>query len=163
MHRDKYDAYQGKVREEKIKQLKSTFCKQRSFFTNINQSNEDSAKTSFVISEMIAKSSRPFTEGLFIKECLVKASDILCPGKKKLFEGISLSPNTVASRVTDLAANVEKQLVATVKDFEAISIALDESTDFSNTAQCAVFIRGVACIQNLTEGHVSLMDICKQL
>ena len=82
MHRDKYDAYQGKVREEKVKQLKSAFCKQRSFFVNINQSNEDSAKTSFVISEMIAKSSRPFTKGLFIKECLVKASDILCPGKK---------------------------------------------------------------------------------
>ena len=84
MHRDKYDAYKGKVREEKVKS-----------------------------SEMIAKLSRPFTEGLFIKECLIKASDILCPGMKKLFEGISLSPNTVASRVTDLAANVEKQLSVT--------------------------------------------------
>ena len=27
---------------------------------------------------------RPFTEGLFVKECLVKASDILYPGKTKL-------------------------------------------------------------------------------
>ena len=60
---------------------------------------------------MIAKSSRPFTEGLFVKECLVKASDILYPGETKLFEGLSLSPNTVASRVADLAANVEEQLV----------------------------------------------------
>ena len=65
---------------------------------------------------MIAKSSRPFTQGLFVKECLVKASGILCPGKTKLFEGISLSPSTVASRVADLAANVEEQLVATAKD-----------------------------------------------
>ena len=159
MLRDKYNAYKGKVREEKVKQLQAAFCKQRSFFANINQSNKDSVRNSFVISEMIAKSSRPFTEGLFIKECLVKASDILCPGKKKLFEGISLSPNTVASRVTDLAANVEKQLVATAKDFESFSIALDESTDVSDTAQCAVFIRGVDCSLNMTEEFLEFIPL----
>ena len=136
MHRDKYDAYKGKVREEKVKQMKAAFCIQRNFFANFNQSNEDSVRTSFVISEMIAKSSRPFTEGLFIKECLIKASDILCPGKKKLFEGISLSPNTVASRVTDLAANVKKQLVATAKHFESFSIALDESSQTPHNVLC---------------------------
>ena len=80
---------------------------------------------------------------MFIKECLLKVSEILCPNQKKLFQGISLSPNTVASRVTDLAANVEKQLLATAKDFEAFSIALDESTDSSGAALCAVFIRSV--------------------
>ena len=83
---------------------------------------------------MIAKSSRPFAEGLLIKECLLRASDILCPNQKKLFEGISLSPNTVATRVTELAADFEKQLLATAKNFEAFSIALDESTDVSGTA-----------------------------
>ena len=106
---------------------------------------------------MIAKSSWPFTEGLFIKKCLVKASDILCPGKKKLFEGISLSPNTVASKATDLAANVEKQLVATAKNFKSFSIALDESTDVSDTAQCAVFIRGVDCCLYMTEEFLELL------
>ena len=83
---------------------------------------------------MIAKSSRPFAEGLFIKECLLRANDILCPNQKKLFEGISLSPNTVATRVTELAADFEKQLLATAKNFEAFSVALDESTDVSSTA-----------------------------
>ena len=90
---------------------------------------------------MIIKSSRPFTEGLFIKERLLKASEILCPNQKKLFEGISLSPNTVTSRITDLAATVEKQLFATAKDLQllstkAFSIALDESTDSSSTVRC---------------------------
>ena len=108
---------------------------------------------------MIAKSSRPFTEGLFVKECLVKASDILCPGKTKLFEGISLSPNTAASRVADLAANVEEQSVATAKDFESFSIALDESTDMSDTAQCAVFIRSVDCSLNMTEKFLELIPL----
>ena len=102
---------------------------------------------------------RPFTEGLFVKECLVKASDILCPGKTKLFEGISFSPNTVASRVADLAANMEEQLVATIKDFESFSIALDESTDVSDTAQCAVFARGVDCSLNMTKEFLELIPL----
>ena len=63
-----------------------------------------------------------------------------------------MSPNTVANRITDLvAANVEKQLIETIKDFEAFSIALDESTDVSDSAQCAVFIRGVDSSLDLTE------------
>jgi len=52
MHREKYDAYAGKIRED---QLKSALCKQRSFFTNVCQSSENSVKASFAISEMIAK------------------------------------------------------------------------------------------------------------
>ena len=108
---------------------------------------------------MIAKSSRPLIEGLFIKECLLKASDILCPGKKKLFEDINLSPNTVANRIIDLAANVEKQLIETTKDFVAFSIALDESTDVLDSAQCAVFIRSVDSILNLTEEFLDLIPL----
>lgn len=158
-HHEKYDAYVGKVREDKVTKLKSALWKQRRLFTTINQSNEDSVRASFVISELIAKSSRPFTEGLFIKECLLKASDILCPDKKKLFESLSLSPNTVATRITELADNVEKQLIEVAKDFEAFSIALDESTDVSDTAQCAVFIRGVDCSLNLTEEFLELIPL----
>src|SRR6218665_3061964 len=55
MHRDKYDAYTGKIREDQVMKLKSALCKQRSFFTNVSQSSEDSVKTSFARSEMIAK------------------------------------------------------------------------------------------------------------
>ena len=127
---DKYDGYKSNARKEKVKQMKLSLYKQKSFFANINQSNENSVRASFAISEIISKSSRPFTEGMFIKECLLKVSEILCPNQKKLFEGISLSPNTVASRVTNLAANAEKQLLATTKDFEAFSIALDDKHRF---------------------------------
>ena len=71
--------------------------------------------------------------------------------KKKLLEGISLLPNTVATGVTESAADVEKQLLATAKSFEAFSIALDENTDVSGTAKCAVLIKGVDCSLNVTE------------
>ncbi|KAG6921105.1 GTF2I repeat domain containing 2 [Chelydra serpentina] len=148
-----------KSERKKFSNLKAAFAKQRNFFSGINKSSEDSVRASFVISEMIAKSSRPFTEGLFIKECLLKASEILCPDRKKVFEGISLSANTVACRITDLADNMQKQLIQISKDFEAFSIALDESTDVSDPAECAVFIRGVDCNLNITEELLDLMPL----
>ena len=64
---------------------------------------------------------------------------------------MSLSPNTVATRVTELAADVEKQLLATSKNVEAFSIALDESTD--------VFIRGIDCSLNVTEEFLELTPL----
>ena len=77
MHQDKYDGYKGNARKEKVNQLKLPLCKQKSFFANINQSNENSVRASFAIKEMIAKSSRPFTEGLFVKECLEGKRDFM--------------------------------------------------------------------------------------
>ena len=55
MHREKYDACAGKIRDDQVMKLKSALRKQRSFFTNVCQSSEDSVKASFARSEMIAK------------------------------------------------------------------------------------------------------------
>jgi hypothetical protein len=40
-------------------------------------------KASFVVSEKIAKHSKSFGEGEFVKECLVDVASIICPEKKK--------------------------------------------------------------------------------
>ncbi|CAM5155549.1 unnamed protein product [Natator depressus] len=97
--------------------------------------------------------------GLFVKACLLRASEILCPDRKKVFEGISMSANTVAFRIMDLAGNVQKQLIQMAKGFEPFSVALDKSTDVSDTALCAVFIRGVDCNLNITEELLDLMPL----
>src|SRR6218665_3757998 len=49
MHREKYDAYAGKIRDDQVMKLKAALCKQRRFFTNVFQSSEDSVKASFAI------------------------------------------------------------------------------------------------------------------
>ena len=110
-----------------MKKLSNSMCHCRNnetFFTNINKSSEDSVKASFVLSEMIAKSLRPFTEGPFIKECFVKACEILCPDKKKVYKGISLSANTVASRITEADYDLHEQLVRAAQNFEAFSVVV---------------------------------------
>ena len=74
LHKDEYDVYKGEVRKKKLKRMKSSLCKQRSMLANLfNLFNKNADRASFALSEIIAKSSRPFTESLFIKECLFKS------------------------------------------------------------------------------------------
>ncbi|UYV81898.1 hypothetical protein LAZ67_21000070 [Cordylochernes scorpioides] len=103
-----------------------------------SKESEAAVHASYVLSEMIAKHSKPFTEGDFIKECLIKAAEIVCPGSVKTFQAISLSQNTVVERVTDMARNLNDQIKEKSSCFEAFSIACDESTDIGGVAQLAV-------------------------
>jgi hypothetical protein len=73
----------------------------------------------------------------------MKAADILCPEKQHLFKTISLSANTAADRVNDLAGDIQCQFKEKCKDFVVYSISIDESTDVADIAQLAVCIRGV--------------------
>lgn len=65
---------------------------------------------------MMAKSSQPFMEGQFVKERLMKASKISCP-EKKVFERVSLFASRVASRVMDVAGDVQTQLIKLTQAF----------------------------------------------
>ncbi|XP_066239740.1 general transcription factor II-I repeat domain-containing protein 2-like [Saccopteryx leptura] len=159
LHGQQFAALTGTIRKEKVRHLKASFANQRNFFKRVNTASEDSVKVSFVVSEMIAKASRPFTEGQFVKECMIKACEIICPEKKMLFEGISLSANTVASRITESADDVQQQLIAAAKNFEAYSIALDESTGVTDTTYCAVFIRGVDANFNVFEELLDMLPM----
>lgn len=42
---------------------------------------------------------KPFTEVQFLKDSMMSVADILCPEKKRLFNSIGLSANTVAERI----------------------------------------------------------------
>ena len=74
----------------------------------------------------------------------------------------SLTRNTVEGRVSDISANLDSQLKKKVKSFVIFSIVLDESTDISDVAQQAIFIRGVDETLSVTEeflGLVPMIDI----
>ena len=66
---------------------------------------------------------------------MVKVCDIVCPDKNQDFLNVSLSRNTVAERVCDLSTNLHKQLIKKVKEFTTHSLAVDESSNTSDTAQ----------------------------
>jgi hypothetical protein len=97
-------------------------------------------KASFVVSEKIAKHSKLFGEREFIKECLVDVASIICSEKKKDLENVCLSRRTVVRWIEMMADDIKKSSKEKTARLEAFSIALDDSTDASDTAQQAIFI-----------------------
>ncbi|UYV67142.1 hypothetical protein LAZ67_4004063 [Cordylochernes scorpioides] len=158
-HKSKYDTYEGLMRQENLKEFKLGMKKQQFMFTKVSQESEAAVHASYVLSEMIAKHSKPFTEGDFIKECLIKAAEIICPGSVKTFQAISLSRNTVVERVTDMARNLNDQIKEKSSCFEAFSIACDESTDIGGVAQLAVFFRACDTDFNIFEELLELVPM----
>ena len=70
-------------------------------------------------------------------------AELACAEKKHLIEQTSLSRYTVARRIDTMACHLEDALAENINKFSHFSLALDESTDINDTAQLAVFIRGV--------------------
>ena len=50
-----------------------------------------SVQASYAMSYKIAKVMKPFVTGDFVKDCILTASEIVCPDKKQNFSNISLS------------------------------------------------------------------------
>ena len=65
----------------------------------------------------------------------------------------------MAERVSDISANLNIQLKKKVKSFVIFSVALDESTDISDFAQQAIFIRGVDETLSVTEEFLGLVPM----
>ena len=110
---------------------------------------------SFSIGETIAKKGKPCSDGQLVKDCLQIFTDVVFPDKKSFVENVSLSHQT--RKVDDTAANIENTLVRRLSGCEFYSLALDESTDISDTAQLAIFVRRVAITFDVVE---ELLDIC---
>ena len=113
-------------------------------------------KTASLISRSHVSNSRPAG---FVKDCMVKFYDIMCPEKRQAFLNVSLSRNTVADCVCDLATDLKQQLMGKGKYFVAYSLAVDESSDTSDTAQLSIFIRGVDSTLCVTEELLGLKSM----
>lgn len=156
-HAHKYDNFQGQQRKEKVDELLSRLKKQQYGFTPSRDISDAAVKGSYLIAQEIAAASTPFSEGEFVKTCMVKAAEIVCPEKRQAFANISLTRNTIADRISDLSMDLYSQLKNKVKDFIAFSVAIDESTDI--VAQLAIFIRGVDDTLTVTEELVEMVPM----
>ena len=142
-HKVEYGQLTGNLRGETVTRMRDGLLKQQGVFMTPVQDNQAVVKASYVISRKIAQHSRPFSDGEFIKDCINDSVSILVPDKKKIFEMISLTRNTVASRIEDMGKNITLQLAAKSAKFIFFSLAFDESNDITDTAQLSIFIRGI--------------------
>ncbi len=90
-HGDQYEKYQEDERKKQATQLQRELTSQQSLFHRAKKDADAAVEASYVVSEMIAKAGKPFTEGQFMKDCMLKVADILCPEKKNMFNNLSLS------------------------------------------------------------------------
>lgn len=156
---ESYDQYEGLMRVSKLKELKANLAKQQSWLTKIQKGNVASVIASYELSQMIAISGKSYTEGDFIKQCLIKTAEIVCPDKASLFKEISLTRNTVAERIDEMSEDLKTQLKAVSSSFEHFSIAIDETVDISGIAQLAIFIRACDKDFNISEELIELVPM----
>uniref|UniRef100_A0A803JA82 SPIN-DOC-like zinc-finger domain-containing protein n=1 Tax=Xenopus tropicalis TaxID=8364 RepID=A0A803JA82_XENTR len=158
-HAEECAKYQGDERAKRVASLKACLMRQQDFFKKATKENVASVQASYMVSEMIAKAGKPFTEGEFVKKCMLQVASIICPEKKGQFSKISLSANTVAERISDMSSDIYHQLCEKAKCFDAYSVALDESTDITGTAQLTIYVRGVDCNFELTEELLTIIPM----
>ena len=143
MHSHQFAKYTGEDRKVKAANLLMKLETQQQTLLQPSTAQENATLASYRISNIIVRSGHAFAAGDFVKECLTVAAEAVCPTQKRAFSQISLSRNTVTRRVEDMAEDVRGQIAQRAGRFSAFSIACDESTDISDSAQLLVFLRGV--------------------
>ena len=102
---------------------------------------------------------KPFSDGEFVKDCLMAVVDVLIPEKRSLFSNISLSRRTVTRRIEELAEDLKISLRTLACKFELYSLAVDKSTDQTDIAQLAVYIRGIIPEFDIIEELANLVPL----
>ena len=94
----------------KIKELKKDLHSQQKAMTSYCSTNEDVLTVSYEVSEWIAKKLKPYDDGAWAKELLVKAAEKLAPKSVYLYEKLSLSRPTVCHRIKETSQDIEGNL-----------------------------------------------------
>ncbi|KAG0715324.1 General transcription factor II-I repeat domain-containing protein 2 [Chionoecetes opilio] len=144
-------------RKEAIVKLSSNLQKSTSLFRKQATEADKVTRASYEVSRILARRMKPFTDGDFIKECIMVVIDSLCPEKSSAFESVSLSPRTVCRRIEEMSDSVSDSLKTCCSNFDAFELALDESTDMKDTAQLAIFILGVTAVLQVYEEFLQLV------
>ncbi|KAJ4926780.1 hypothetical protein JOQ06_014526 [Pogonophryne albipinna] len=109
-HADKYKNLSEEERAKESDALLAKLQSQQQLFTKHSTSRDAAVKTNYVLFHKIAKKSKPFSDGEFIKEYLLDSAALICPEKKEAFEKVPLSRRTVTRRIEDIAGNLVLQL-----------------------------------------------------
>ncbi|KAG0433849.1 General transcription factor II-I repeat domain-containing protein 2B [Dictyocoela muelleri] len=111
------------------------------------QPNMALSGASFQISHVIASCGKALCDGEYIKNAMLKCSNILFddfPNKDEILSRIAsvpLSRNTVKDRILAIEEDVTNMLLQDLKSSKMFSICLDESTDITSQSRLAVFVR----------------------
>ena len=105
--------------------------------------SKSALKASYLVARRVAQTKKAFTIG---EELLLPAAVNMCykmigkAAAKKLLT-VPLSNYTVSRRISEMASDIQNQVLERMKGSPFFSIQLDESMDVSNAALLLVFVR----------------------
>ncbi|XP_053483914.1 general transcription factor II-I repeat domain-containing protein 2A-like [Ictalurus furcatus] len=152
----KYGQFSLQEKQRIAAELKGKLQSQQNVLTKATAKNDAAVKASFIVAEEIARTSKSFSEGAFLKQCMLKVCEQVCPDQIQSFQNVSLSRNTITDRVKELAGNLATQLAEETHSCLSFSLTVDESTDNMDTAHLSIFIRGMKPDLSVTE---ELLDV----
>ena len=129
--------------------------------TSFCSTNDNVLTVSYEVSELIVKKLKPYDDGAWAKELLVKAAEKLAPKSVHLYQKLSLSRPTVCERIKEMGQDIEDNLKKRSEKFVNFSLCLDETTDIKNTVQLAIFFRGVTSDFQIDQNLLSLESMHK--
>lgn len=149
---------------ELISQKVKFFRSQSNKFKVAFKQNNNLSAASFSVSHCIAQHGKPLSDGEYLKEVFVKASNILFhdfTNKNEIIKRINdlpVSRNTVKDRIICMSNDITDQLQTDLASENYFSICLDESTDVTSQARLAVFVR-FSSVNIMREELIKLMTI----
>ena len=109
-------------------------------FSSGNKQLKDQTSASLKLALLMAEKKRPMVEGEeIINPALQIVTKYLGDKASTFATGLPLSDSTMTRRVEMMLEDVSEQLIQSQEDAVFSSIALNESTDATDTAQLAIF------------------------
>jgi len=164
-HSGEYSKYTAQEKLKILEGLKLVHHEDSTYHSLISNADNDDAKTlaaSYATSFLIAKHSKSFSDGEFIKKCLIET--IKCFDDKLTVEkaaSIPLSHQTIGRRISNIAFSIEDKLKSLLASCSYFSLCFDESTDNRHVSQLSIFTRiaqnDFSCVEKLLD-FVALHD-----
>lgn len=155
-------------RKEVISQRLKVIENQSNLLSKFVKTSNNVTEASFEISHLIAKHSKPFCDGEFLKIVTLKAAPSLFQdfnNKEKMLQRIrelQLSRNTIKEKILKMSINISNRLHSDIKSCDFFSICLDETTDIKSTAGLAIFAR-FSSGNEMREELLKLTDILERI
>ena len=90
-------------KNDAIAKLTSNLEKSSVMFRKQTSQHEKAIRVSYEVSLLLAQRIKPFSDGDFIKKCLISLINSVCIKQRSVLENVSLSSRTICRRVEEMS------------------------------------------------------------